>query len=615
MKYKNFILDKFQEDAIRSIESNHSVVVSAPTGSGKTLIADYIINKHSNIIYTAPIKALSNQKYKDFCKEYGKDRIGLLTGDTVINPTAPILIMTTEIYRNMALTERSIDAKYIVFDEIHYINDIERGYIWEESIIFSDQNKRFLCLSATIPNADQFASWINSIKDHTVDVVKHDKREVPLKKMFYYTDLGITSLEDIKDIVDIPQYIKGRLYRQRTKPPSHLDLIPDVQTPCLYFVFSRKKCEDYSKALTKAKIFDTDPQISAFLRAQNLSTDIKSLKSTQLLLHCLPHGIAFHHAGMIPSLKEIVEELFANGKIKVLYTTETFAVGINMPAKSVCFDSIRKYDGVNFRYLNSKEYFQISGRAGRRGIDKKGYVYVMINQRDFNYKKIRSITDSDTEPIQSQFKLSINTVLNLIGNHTQQEIDIILTNNFYTYQHQKNIFAHNYLKIKSKLTRLGYVQDDKLTEKGYFTSRIYCDELIIGEIFGTTFYEHLNEYQYLLILACLCYESKETEFKIQYPDQMMRRLRKSIYSHDIISEDQRFTKIEAMTAMIYPCFYQKNIFDIIKNTNIPEGDLLRFFGQILDRINQIQKATPDTRLRSILGNCKDIIRTCLAEIS
>src|SRR3989339_1248056 len=191
MQYKNFILDKFQEDAIVAIEKNHSVIVSAPTGSGKTLIADYIISrdikKGIKVIYTAPIKALSNQKYKDFCRDYGEENIGLLTGDTVKNPGATILIMTTEIYRNMALSHDPIveQISYVIFDEIHYINDIERGYVWEESIIFSKDNVRFLCLSATIPNAAEFALWISSIKGHKVDVIKHDKRQVPLHKSFY----------------------------------------------------------------------------------------------------------------------------------------------------------------------------------------------------------------------------------------------------------------------------------------------------------------------------------------------------------------------------------------------------------------------------------------------
>ena len=197
MIFKGLKLDKFQEDAILAIEKNHSVIVSAPTGSGKTLIADYIINRDIKnkirVIYTAPIKALSNQKYKDFCRDYGKENIGILTGDTVKNPDAIILIMTTEIYRNMLMSDDEIikNISYVIFDEIHFISDIERGYVWEESIIFSKESTRFLCLSATIPNVREFANWINVIKNHEVEVIEHTERPVPLKINFYDTELGI----------------------------------------------------------------------------------------------------------------------------------------------------------------------------------------------------------------------------------------------------------------------------------------------------------------------------------------------------------------------------------------------------------------------------------------
>src|SRR3989344_6050739 len=204
MKFHEFILDPFQEEAAVAIESNQSVVVSAPTGSGKTLIADYIIDKHKNdprrIMYTAPIKALSNQKYHDFCKEYGQENVGLMTGDIVVNPHAKIVIMTTEIYRNMAVAHDSDleNVAYVIFDEIHFINDIERGYVWEESIIYSSEKVRFLCLSATIPNADEFSHWIQAIKKHPVKTVVSTKRNVPLEHLFYDYVLGIATLEKIK---------------------------------------------------------------------------------------------------------------------------------------------------------------------------------------------------------------------------------------------------------------------------------------------------------------------------------------------------------------------------------------------------------------------------------
>ncbi|MBI2135098.1 DEAD/DEAH box helicase [Candidatus Woesearchaeota archaeon] len=636
MEYKGLVLDRFQEDAIISIEKNHSVVVSAPTGSGKTLIADYIIKrdieKGIKVVYTAPIKALSNQKYREFCQDYGKENIGLLTGDISKNQSAPILIMTTEIYRNMALTQDEMLDKisYVIFDEIHYINDIERGYVWEESIIFSKDNVRFLCLSATIPNAAEFASWIASIKGHKVDVIRHDKRQVPLHKSFYDSELGITSLDDIKEIIDIPDYKylhgRSRQRRPRVNAPNHVSLVKEIKDklPCFFFSFSRQKCQNFAFELSKASLFPIDPRIGPIVREKLSSApkEINELKSTKLLRQVLPYGIAFHHAGLIPVIKELVEELFSKGLIKVLYTTETFAVGINMPAKSVCFESLRKFDGVNFRFLNSKEYFQIAGRAGRRGIDHEGFVYAMVNRRDFDYSAIMRMSLKDVDPIKSQFKLSVNTVLNMVNNHTAVEIDEILSKNFFVFQKygkvdssKKNIFSHKFAALTLKLGKLGYIKDGKLTEKGLFSSRIYSEEIITGELFSTSFYLDLNEYQIMLLIACICYESREkTEFYKTYHSEFLDNLKKKIKNDAFISKDRKFNHIEDLTSLIHPCYHSKTIFDIVKNTNLLEGDLIRFFRQMLDRISQVKQATNDMRLQQILKSCQEIILNCLRDI-
>ncbi len=637
MQYKTFHLDKFQEDSILSIEKNHSVVVSAPTGSGKTLIADYIIEfsmkKNLKVIYTAPIKALSNQKFREFSSDHGEENVGLLTGDIVKNPSASILIMTTEIYRNMVLIrDPMIDTvRYVIFDEIHYINDIERGYVWEESIIFSKPHVRFLCLSATIPNAEQFADWIKSIKGHNVDVIRHDKRSVPLHKFFYDAELGITSLEKVKEISSIPDYnyVMGRSRHRepKHKNPSHIELIKEIkhQLPCFFFIFSRKKAQDWAFELAMTKIFENDSEISAYIRKKLAATtpEINSLKSTQVLRQILPLGIGFHHAGLLPIMKELVEELFALGKLKVLYVTETFAVGINMPAKTVCFESMRKYDGMGFRTINSKEFFQIAGRAGRRGIDKEGFVYCMINRRDFNYKQIKKITTSDTEPIKSQFRLSVNTVLNLLKRHTAEEISQILCMNFNTFQkHGKNFSTakhdsiyNTFNNIKKKLTKLGYLENDLLTEKGEFCSKIYSDEILTGEMFATDFYDGFDEYQLLMILGCICYESREkTEFFKTYQSRFLHDIWKKTKSNEYLAKEKHFYHLEELTALIHPCFHRKNIFEVMKNTNLLEGDLIRFFRQILDRIGQVKNATLDRDLIAKLKSCQGLIIDCIKDV-
>jgi len=700
MKFHNFILDKFQEDSAVAIGNNYSVVVSAPTGSGKTLIADYIIHKHKDddkrIIYTAPIKALSNQKYKDFSLEYGESKVGLMTGDIVINPTAKILIMTTEIYRNMVVggdTEETKNIAYVIFDEVHYINDFERGYIWEESIIYSPKSIRFLCLSATIPNAVEFSNWIQAIKGHEVKTVVATKRNVPLKVSFYDVELGLTTLEKIRAEKETPNYYKvmnlqgnrqteygsgsgrrnrsgdgdhrhrhrqgGRQFQSKNKQggmkmpaPNHVDLIKELggdKLPCLYFHFSRKACQQQAQELTRKNIFSRNREIVDIMneKLRDAPSDINKLKTTQALKQTLPYGVGFHHAGILPILKELIEELFAKGLIKVLYVTETFAVGINMPAKTVCFDSLRKYDGRNFRNLNTKEFFQIAGRAGRRGIDTIGYVVVMIYRPTFRYNEVHKITKEDVEPIKSQFKLSINTVLNLVHLHTEKEIEHLLRVSFYSYQKFGNnydkiptkVLLSRYRSIIKKLIKYEYLSQvttydgdgekikkritfgkknavtNKLTDKGIFSSKIFSEEILTGEFFATDLYKNLDEYQILLVICSIIYELRlNNKFKTQFKDDKLRLLRKTINSSDFLSQNKKFDELGDLTTLIKPIYDGKTFFDVLELTNFLEGDLIRIYAQILDRIGQIKKASSDTDLLRKLANCQGIIKNSLEGI-
>lgn len=636
MQYKGLTLDKFQEDAIAAIEENKSVIVSAPTGSGKTLIADYIIErdikKGLQVVYTAPIKALSNQKYKEFSRNYGEKNIGLLTGDVVRNSSAPILIMTTEIYRNMVIADDPAirEVSYVIFDEIHYINDVERGYVWEESIIFSPPHIRMLCLSATIPNADEFAKWIAKIKGHEVVVVQHTQRPVPLHVSFYDSELGITTLAKIREIAEIPDY-RHAIGRNRSRPryirpPSHIELIREIRDklPCIFFTFSRMGCQQNAKELAGKKWFAPDARISTIVRKklENAPSGIDQLESTKLLRQILPFGIGFHHAGLLPVMKEIVEELFGQGLLKVLYTTETFAVGINMPAKTVCIESLRKFDGVTFRLMNSKEYFQMAGRAGRRGLDREGFVFIMIERREFDYGKTKKAVTSDTEPIKSQFRLSINTVLNLVKRHNTKEIDQILGKNFDAFQkHGKDLIQkktenhYAFEKYCQKLTKLGYLSDGRLTEKGKFASQICSDEILTGELFATDFYRQLNTYQTLLLIAAVCYEGRErTQFHRKFPAQDAHKLQHLLRTHRFAGRDKRFEDVMDITAIIQPCYEGANLFDLAKNTSLQEGDIIRFLRQILDRIRQVRSATKDHHLTSTLHDCQTRVINCLKDV-
>ena len=634
MQFHNFELDKFQVDAINSIDENHSVIVSAPTGSGKTLIADYIIEKDlkegKRVIYTAPIKALSNQKYRDFVEQYGEENIGLVTGDIVLNNRAQVLIMTTEVYRNMAVVKDPLleNVSYCVMDEIHFINDVERGYIWEESIIFSPDHIRFLFLSATIPNSAEFASWVKSIKGHEVIAIRHDERPVPLEVRFFDTELGITTLEKLRENAEIPDYYRASRRRhpshEKTKPPHHTELIRELRMldrlPCIYFVFSRAKTQDYAVKLARKNNFLSNAQRTEVSKKiaeefRNISSEINILKSTQDLRYCLSNGIAFHHAGLLPDVKHVVEKLFSLGLVKLLFATETFAVGINMPARTVCFDSLRKYTGTGFRYLNSKEFFQISGRAGRRGMDESGLAVSLIHRPGADFNRIASFTSADTDPIRSQFQITYNTVLNMINLHTLEEIEQILTMSFFAFQEGNalSIIKARYKSLVKTLNDFGYVMNGQLTELGQFTTKIFSNEIEVSQLFTGQF--DMDEYEILLVLCALVYEErKDVEFRQIFHSKSIDKLIKKIKNHKILHKGDWYRNLKPLSALIRPMFEQKKFIEILLNTTMPEGDLIRIYMQILDKLEQIDRASQDGSLIAKVRNCKQLLRSSLEGI-
>ena len=458
MLYKGLQLDPFQEEAIHAIDRNHSVLVAAPTGAGKTVLAEYAIEKciemGRRVIYTAPIKALSNQKYRDFYQVYG-DCVGIVTGDVVLNQSAQVLLMTTEIFRNTIFDDitRLDDVEYVIFDEIHYINDIERGTVWEESIIFAPQNIKFVCLSATIPNINQFAEWMRTVREVEIDVIEELERPVPLEHHLYLEGYGIGDLACLQEIQEsiicddfynihedsdedetLEEMLRGYLIQT--------DLISHIQDqnklPCLYFCFSRKVCEQ-NAALYAKRNFLTPEQRKEILHLFDLlctQYNIRNERNIKAFRRLVSKGVAYHHAGMLPTLKEVVERLFTSGLIQLLFTTETFAVGINMPACTVVFESLEKYDGVSFRYLKAREYHQMSGRAGRRGIDPIGYVYARVFPKFAHFESVKRILSGKIEPIESQFNLSYSSILNLYEKYGDDIYDVCTQslNNFQNHE-------------------------------------------------------------------------------------------------------------------------------------------------------------------------------------
>ncbi len=455
------ILDEFQKEAIRRIREGKNVIVSAPTGTGKTAIIDHIIfeevPKGNRVIYTGPIKALCNQKFRDFSNLIGSGLVGLITGDEVVNEKAPMLVMTTEVLKNM-LQENTVEElpKIVIFDEIHYIADEERGATWEESIVLLPSTVQIIGLSATIPNAEELALWIETIKGRETVVIRHTERAVPLRIFGITKETGLVSFKKARNFVE-----RAKSSRRSFHAPSHIEIIGDLEAkdmlPALYFLFNRKKVESFARELAGIKNFLNNSEkkevrhfINSFM--ETCQDEVKPL--IERVKPILMKGIGYHHAGLIPQVKRLVEMLFERKLLKVVYCTSTFALGVNMPARTVCFDSIVKFDGKEFRPLKNIEFFQKAGRAGRRGIDREGFVIVRFDPHD--HEEIPLYSEDRIEYVESTFKLSYNSVINLIIRESKDRIHKFLNSSFWSFQHEdvKEELKKELLELKEKLEQI-----------------------------------------------------------------------------------------------------------------------------------------------------------------
>ncbi|XP_077295285.1 exosome RNA helicase MTR4-like [Arctopsyche grandis] len=463
-KYK-FDLDPFQKQAILCIDNNQSVLVSAHTSAGKTVVAEYAIalalRNKQRIIYTTPIKALSNQKYRELAEEFGD--VGLMTGDVTIEPKASCIVMTTEILRSMLYrgSELAKEVGWVVFDEIHYMRDRIRGIVWEETIILLPHNVRHVFLSATIPNATQFAEWICYLHDQPCNVVYTEYRPTPLQHYVYPANGDeMLLLVDEKGLFHKNNYnaalsmlgsenteklFKKQSFHTPGRNESVLKTVRNVMlinmAPLIVFSFSKAECENFAMGL-KNTTYNSDSERKLVDEIFNnaislLNEDERQLPHVVNVIPLLREGIGFHHGGLLPIIKETIEILFGEGLIKVLFATETFAMGLNMPAKTVIFTSLQKYDGSKSRNISSGEYIQMSGRAGRRGIDEKGVVIALVHNMEVT-EKLYEIISGKADPLNSTFHLTYNMILNLLR---QEEInpEYIIQKSFLHYQNRAAI--------------------------------------------------------------------------------------------------------------------------------------------------------------------------------
>ncbi|RWS12921.1 superkiller viralicidic activity 2-like 2 [Dinothrombium tinctorium] len=454
-KEYDFSLDPFQKEAIICIENNQSVLVSAHTSAGKTVVAEYAIAQSlrdkQRVIYTTPIKALSNQKYREFYEEF--QDVGLITGDVTINPTASCLIMTTEILRLMLFRGSEVmrEVGWVIFDEIHYMRDRERGVVWEETIILLPDSVHYVFLSATIPNARQFAEWISHLHHQVCHVVYTDFRPTPLQHYVFPAggdglhlvvdesgnfrednfNVAMSVLQNAGDAAKGDAANKGR--KGGIKGDS--DCFKVIRTimernlaPVIVFSFSKKECEAYALKMSKLD-FNTNEEKNLVTEVFNNAIDILSEEDKK--------GIGIHHSGLLPIIKETIEILFGEGLIKALFATETFAMGLNMPARTVVFTNAHKFDGTDFRWITSGEYIQMSGRAGRRGIDERGIVILMVDEK-MSPSVGKELIKGKPDPINSAFHLTYNMVLNLLRVEDVNP-EYMLQHSFYQFQHYAEV--------------------------------------------------------------------------------------------------------------------------------------------------------------------------------
>jgi ATP-dependent RNA helicase HelY len=551
-----FPLDPFQLEAIAHLAQGRSVMVAAPTGTGKTLVAEYAIwyaqQRNQRVIYTTPLKALSNQKYRDMRTQYGFDAVGLVTGDIVEHSHASIVIMTTEVYRNMLLEEGGDrfaeaedekvvpsslqDVGFVIFDELHYLSDVERGPVWEEAIICSPSHIQLVGLSATVSNARELANWISQVH-RPISLVLHEERAVPLEH-YYFIDNKLHLVEDAngnrverfphtggearlayrtergrvlpldksgvynddddeenddefwrgpnkkrKDVRRKEAEASSRSYESLAPHQNNADQPPERMAPtpgevlralrdadllpCLYFLPGRRVVEEAAMSVVLHLL--TTPEEKALINGEvkawleHLPPEDRNLQQVHALTELLPRGLAFHHAGLLPGLKVLVETLFARGHLRAVFATDTLSLGINMPARAVVVGSLSKFDGVEMRLLTPNEYRQLTGRAGRRGIDVRGAAIIPYSPWEPFEESFQRITD-ELLPVTSSFIIRYNSILNLWRPGDTRHLRRICASSLREYQRYQLWERQELLRLE-KLEKGGYQKGKKASKK------------------------------------------------------------------------------------------------------------------------------------------------------
>ena len=641
VEWKGFTLLPFQIRAVQAIRAGRNVLVSAPTGAGKTLVAEYAmedaVRRGLRCIYTSPIKALSNQKYRDFRDDPAVD-VGIMTGDVTIHPGAQVLIMTTEILRNAIFENRDLlsDVAYVIFDEIHYMDDRERGTVWEESLIFLPKGVRLVCLSATISNVEEVGSWLDEIRSETTEVIIEARRPVPLSHWIWTERSGSFDPSKLKfqrkkaeqELADRRAASKSRKRRSRGSrggsrrgggghvgPPDPTKLFDELcekgMMPTLVFSFSRKDCERLALRNADRELLDPEAK-ERMLKLQDEL--VKTFKTGEGMLRgeimsMARNGVAYHHAGMLPVHKEIVERMFTEGLLKLLFTTETFAIGINMPARSVVFNALRKFDGVDFDWLRTRDYMQMAGRAGRQGMDDKGFVYSVCGPRELVEAPLERLFAGKPEPVTSRFRLSYSTLLHLVDRLGREQMHEAWERSFYVYQsREKNKRARERQAsdqrrlVERHLTLLedfGYLEGDKVTPRGKVARLLAGYELQVTELLFQGTLENLPPQALAMTMVAMIFEERRRNQRTYVPNRLFGSERQAV-GHvigDLCGAEARLGISPGMkrpdwglTPAVLAWYGGTDLAGLEEAAEAPMGDVCRVFRMALQLMRNLRRA-------------------------
>jgi superfamily II RNA helicase len=648
-------LDRFQLDALDLLDQGQSVLVSAPTGSGKTVVAEYAVHlaleEGAKVFYTTPIKALSNQKYGDLRRRYGADRVGLLTGDNSINGQAPIVVMTTEVLRNMIHAEpgRLSDLRYVILDEVHFLQDPYRGGVWEEVILGASLNVTLVCLSATVANADQLAAWISEVRGAT-GVVIEQHRPVELKNLFVVGDRSAERLHLLPSFVDgrpNPEAIRldGMLARPGTarrgangsraalasdssqararsaRPqlyrPRRVEVVERLAgehlLPAIYFVFSRAGCDESVRHCLDEGLKLTTTEERQRIRAivesyvDPLTDEDLSVLGYSTYSAGLEAGVAAHHAGMVPPFREAVEACFAEALVKVVFATETLALGINMPARTVVIEEVTKFGGKGHQELTPGEYTQLTGRAGRRGIDEVGYAAVLCSPFH-SFGDVARIAGGRPRALTSSFRPTYNLAVNLVRRHTRETAYTLVSSSFAQFLSEEDL-AGELEAVLAVLERRGYIDHWKVTEAGARLAGLYHEaDLLIAEALESGQLDGLDPASLAAVASGFCYEARR-ERDAPFPAldaKVARRLEAIEDLSEALSDEERHMRLPltrgvdaGFAALIYDWAKGRDLRQVLQPSGgtgrrgrqaapfMSGGDFVRNIKQVIDLLRQV----------------------------